>query len=111
MALLNQMIKTRRLEEFVMELVQLHNEEMEDKTLWEIWLHRIFDKTFADFKASLGMENETAAPTQEETESIVQESYDLLAGFVPDEGLVNSYGTVQAAGDDSGQQRAGEPGA
>lgn len=85
-----------------MELVQLHNEEMEDKTLWEIWLHRIFDKTFADFKASLGMENETAAPTQEEITSTVQESFNLLAGFVPDEGLVKSCDGVSASRNDSG---------
>ena len=102
MVLLNQMIRSRRLEEFVMELVNIHNEEMEDKTLWEVWLHRIFDKNFADFKASLGTGKETAAPTQEEMRSTVQESLDILAGFVPDEGLVDSDGTVQTAGNDSG---------
>jgi hypothetical protein len=102
MVLLNQMIKTRRLEEFVLELVNIHNEEMEDKTLWEVWLHRIFDKGFAEFKESLGMGKETAAPTQEEMRSTVQESFDILAGFVPDEGLVmDRDGTVQTAGNDS----------
>lgn len=85
-----------------MELVQLHNEEMEDKTLWEIWLHRIFDKTFAEFKKSLGEATETAAPTQEEIKSIAMDSMNILAGFVPDEGLVNSCDGVSAAGNDSG---------
>ena len=101
MALLDQMIRTRRLEEFVIELVQMHNEEMEDQAHWEIWLHKCFDKSFADFKEALGIGNETAAPTQEETESIVRDSYDLLNSFVPDEGLVNRDGTVQTAGNDS----------
>lgn len=92
----------RRFEEFVRELVQMHNEELEDKQLWEIWLHRIFDKGFDEFKKSLGGHNEKAAPTQEEVKSIAMDSRNILAGFVPDEGLVNRSGTVQAAGNDSG---------
>ena len=101
MVLLNQMIRTRRLEEFVMELVHIHNEEMEDKTLWDIWLHRIFDKGFDEFKRSLRGETK-AAPTPEELKSIAMESKNIMAGFVPDEGMVNRSGTVQAAGNDSG---------
>ena len=101
MVLLNQMIRTRRLEEFVLELVHIHNEEMEDKTLWDIWLHRIFDKGFDEFKKSLGGRNKKAAPTQEEVKSIAMDSKSILAGFVPDEGLVDRNGTVQAAGNDS----------
>lgn len=101
MELLGQMIRMGRLYEFVNELVHMHNEEKEDQEIWEVWLHRVFDKNLPEFRASLGIENNTAAPTQEEQESIVQESYDLLTGFVPDEGLVNRNGTVQAAGYDS----------
>ena len=103
MTLLNRMIRMRRLEEFVCELVNIHNEEMEDKTLWDIWLHRIFDKGFDEFRKSVSGEK-TAAPTSEELKSTVMESKNILAGFVPDEGLVDRGGTVQAAGNDSGQQ-------
>ena len=101
MKLIDRMIRTRRLEEFVIELVRMHNEEMEDKTLWDIWLHRIFDKGFDEFKKSLGGANQEAAPTPEEIKSIATDSRHILAGFVPDEGLVNRNGTVQAAGNDS----------
>ena len=110
MALVSRMIKMHRFEEFVCELVDIHNEEMEDKTLWDIWLHRIFDKGFDEFRKSVSGETK-AAPTPEELKSTVMESKNILAGFVPDEGLVNRGGTVQAAGNDSGQQRTGESGA
>ena len=76
----------RRLEEFVRELVDIHNEEMEDKTLWDIWLHRIFDMGFDEFRKTVSGEKQ-AAPTPEELEGTVKDSYDLLTGFVPDEGL------------------------
>ena len=55
-----------------MELVHIHNEEMEDKTLWDIWLHRIFDKGFDEFKKAVsGKQTEQAAPTPEEIKSII----------------------------------------
>jgi hypothetical protein len=107
MKLLDQMIRTGRFEEFVNEFVAINNEEteqqnkeQEDRLIWEIWLHRVFDKSFADFKNSLTQE-EKAAPTPEEIKSIAMDSKTILAGFVPDEGLVNSDGTVQTTGNDS----------
>ena len=101
MQLVSQMIRTRRLEEFVMQLVEMHNDEMEDKSLWEIWLHKIFDKSFADFRSEVTGEKK-AAPTPEEIKSTVQDSMNILAGFVPDEGLVRGDGNLQTAGNDSG---------
>ena len=100
MQLVSQMIRTRRLEEFVMQLVEMHNDEMEDKSLWEIWLHKIFDKSFADFRNEVTGEKK-AAPSAEEIKSTVKDSMNILAGFVPDEGLVQ-HGNIQTAGNDSG---------
>ena len=97
---LDRMIATGRLEEFVNRFITLYNEEMEDKTLWEIWLHRIHDKGFDEFKRSISGETQ-AAPTPEEIKSIAMDSKSILAGFVPDEGMVSRNGTVQAAGNDS----------
>ena len=42
-----------------------------------------------------------AAPTPEEIKSIALDSKKILAGFVPDEGLVQN-GNIQTAGNDSG---------
>ena len=99
---LDRMIATGRLEEFVDRFITLYNEEMEDKTLWEIWLHRIHDKGFDEFKKSISGKPQTAAPTPEEIKSIAMDSKDILASFVPDKGLVNGNGTVQTAGNNSG---------
>lgn len=102
MALLDQMIMTGRLEEFVNELVHIRNEELEDEALWEIWLHRIYDKSFPEWKDSLTGKPQKAAPTPEEIKSIAMDSRCILAGFVPDEGMVQG-GDIQAFRDISGQ--------
>lgn len=99
MQLINGMIRTHRLYEFVNKLVELHNEEEKDKTLWEIWLHRVFDKSYNEFREVLE-DKQKAAPTQEEVANVVIETKNLLKGFVPVE--VKQHGNLSSAGNDSG---------
>ena len=93
MQLISGMIRTHRLYEFVNKLVDLHNEEERDRTLWEVWLHRVFDKSFPDFMNSLE-DKRKAAPTHEEVTNIVLETKNMLNGFVPVRGEVNANGTI-----------------
>lgn len=80
MALLDGMIRTGRLEEFVTAFVRTVNEEQEDETLWAIWLHRIHDRPYGEWKASL--QNEARAePTPEEMRQIASASRGIVAGF------------------------------
>lgn len=103
MLLLDQMIRTGRLTDFVNELVNFRNTEEEDKVLWECWLHKIYGMDYKEYRDALkDDQNPKAAPTQEEIKSIVTDSMNTLAGFVPQKELVNS-GTVQAAGNNSNQ--------
>lgn len=88
-----------RLSEFVSEVVTLYNEEYKEKTLWEMWLHRVYDKSFAEFVETVEG-TKKAAPTQEEIKTIVTETKAMLNGFAP--AGVNANGTVPSAGDDSG---------
>lgn len=66
--------------EFVDEVITIHNEENKDKALWEVWLNRVHDKSFADFAQSLEPRKE--AP-QEEVVNIVMETRNILKSFTP----------------------------
>lgn len=79
--LLDGMISTGRLTEFVHEFIKAHNEEQEEKTIWEYWLHKVFDKSLADFRATLKTDSVTAAPTQAEMEETIRASFEMLEGF------------------------------
>jgi len=92
------MISTGRFFEFVQEFVKTHNEEQEDKTIWEFWLHKVFDKSLEEFKASI-KETNTAAPTQKELKETVQATFEMLDGFSLRGGAQD--GDIQAAGDSS----------
>lgn len=96
--LLNGMISTGRLSEFVREFIKIHNEEQEEETIWEYWLHKVFDKSLADFKASIKQEPVKAAPTQTELKETISASFDMLNGFSLGGG---ADGVIQAVGNNS----------
>ena len=98
--LLNGMISAGRFDEYIHELLKIHNEEQEDKTVWELWLHKVHDKSYNAFRETIGMINNQAAPTKEDTAEVLQESMNLLNGFRFAE--VGKNGNIQTAGNDSG---------
>ena len=81
------------------EFVKTHNQEEEDQALWEFWLHRVFDKSLAEFKESIKSNQMEAAPQKAEMEEIIKKSFDMLEDFSPFGGAED--GTIQTAWDDS----------
>jgi hypothetical protein len=96
------MIDTGRLFEFCREVIHIRNEELEEETAWEVWLHKVFEQSWQDFRASLNDDSTNAAPTQEDLKRTASESANLLANFRPPDGGGEQGGTVQTVGDDSG---------
>lgn len=101
--LLDLMIATGRLYEFVREVINIRNDEMVEQTSWEFWLHKVFDQSWADFRNEIPNDNSstTAAPTQEELKKTVSDSANMLKNFCPYSGGEQG-GTVQTIGDNSG---------
>ena len=83
MILLNQMIKAKRFSEYVNEFVSMTNEELQDQTKWEYWLHRVFDMSFSDFLARTEESRSGKSMTKNELESTVANSWEICQGFVP----------------------------
>lgn len=82
MVLLDKMIQGQRFHEFVCEFVSIQNEELEDQTKWEFWLHKVFDQTFREFLDGINNTNsQTKRPSNEDLETTVKESMEILNGF------------------------------
>lgn len=81
MALLNLMIRSGRLYAFIGEIVTIRNEETEDQVLWEYWLHKDFERSFSEFRASLEQSTEAG---EEDLAAIVRQSQEILSRCVPD---------------------------
>lgn len=76
------MIKTGRLCEFVNELVDIRNEEQEEKAMWEFWLHKDFERSYADCREAMMHTQPPKETSKEELTEIVKQSMDI-ASFVP----------------------------
>lgn len=105
MTICSGMISCRRFHDFVKSVgrwtVQ-EQEEKEEETLLQIWLHKVYDKSYSEFKQSLGMSEKTAAPSKEEQAEIVRQSHAMLDGFRPS--ADDGHGAIPAAGTNRNRQ-------
>ena len=85
MPLLDLMIRSGRLYEFICEVVTTKNEETEEQALWELWLHKDFEQSYAEFRESLE-QSSNAEASKEELASIVRQSQEILSFVPPEEG-------------------------
>ena len=84
MIILDRMIQTGRFLEFVCEFIRLRNEELEDQTKWEFYLHKVFDMTYQDYLAQTGGTAESGDDmTPDALQSTVKESMGIINSFCP----------------------------
>lgn len=76
--LLDEVIRNKRLSEFVTEVMKSENE----RQTWEFYLHKVFDKSYLDFKDSLGTVEGTVPP-EADLEATVKSSENILNNFKP----------------------------
>jgi hypothetical protein len=83
---LNGMIQTGRFAEFVDEFVQTINEEREEQNNWEFFLHRVWDRSFSDFKHDIEINKQNKGLSKGTIETTIQHSMNILNNFNPNEG-------------------------
>lgn len=76
------MIRAGKLCEFVEGLVKRYNDEQREKVIWEIWLHRVFDKSFPEFVEELEKGKEKPVSNEQVLE-IVENSKTILGTVIP----------------------------
>ena len=84
MVILDKMILTGRFFDFVCEFIQIRNEELEDQTRWEFYLHKVFNMDFQDYLAQTAGTTGTADDMAPDAlESTVKESMGIITDFCP----------------------------
>lgn len=81
--LLDEIILTDKLTEFVSHIVDETNNEQE----WEFFLHKVFDKSFREFKESLRTTERPREMSKSDIETTIKDSLDITQNFIPDEGV------------------------
>lgn len=69
---------------FVENLVAVDHKEKEEKTQWEFFLHKVFEGTFEDFKAEIQLRKELQNMSDDDFETTILHSMDILNNFNPE---------------------------
>ena len=80
------MIQTGRFCEFVFEFIKASNRDKEDAADWEFFLHKVWDKTFTEFRDEMKTTAKNQNMSKRTIETTVKDSMDILNQFNPNEG-------------------------
>lgn len=64
--------------DWVVEFVDAENE----RQIWEMWLHKVFDRSFEEFRKSV-IKKQPNQVTDEQIETTILNSKSILNGFIP----------------------------
>lgn len=79
--LIDSYIENNQLGEFIDDLMNRHKEDL----LWEVWIHKVFDKDYEEYKNSLDVSNQAQVEymTKDEVKTTVNKSKEILSNFKP----------------------------
>lgn len=78
---INGYILTGRFSEFVHSFMKNINEEKEEQTSWEFYLHKVLEGTYKDFLEGMKNDNENQNMSKEKIETTVKNSMNILQNF------------------------------
>ena len=83
---INGMILTGRFDEFVSSFMQTINDEKEEETKWQFFLHKVLEGSYEDFKNRLKIRTEHQNMSERTIETTVKHSMNILQNFNPEKG-------------------------
>lgn len=75
---LDVLISNSRFSDFIVEFINSENE----KKAWEYYLHKVFDKSFDEFKSSISSVQNEKVP-EADLETTIKDSKNILKNFNP----------------------------
>lgn len=82
--LLNEMIASCRMLEFVDKVLKIKNDENESDTLWQFFLHKVVDKSYAEFLRESRTPQIQHQEVSMDFETTIKKSANMLIGFIPE---------------------------
>ena len=80
-----EMIKSGRFQEFVVEFANTITKEKEEKQNWEFFLHKVWDGTYQDFISDVENNKKNLTMTKRTIETTINHSLNILNNFKPNE--------------------------
>lgn len=81
----NEMIKTRRFERFVIDFVKTVVKERDEQHNWEFFLHKIWSGTYQDFIDDIETTKSNLHMTKERERELIEHSNYIMDNFKPND--------------------------
>lgn len=81
--LLNGYIITNSFDDFIQYFIENEQKEKSDSVEWEYYLHKVFDKSFYDWREELRNKNNNLNMDKEQIKTTVANSLSILKDFKP----------------------------
>ena len=83
---MNGMILTDRFDEFVVSFMQTTNEEKEEETSWQYFLHKVLDGSYSEFRGRIKNRADQQHLSERTIETTINESMNILSKISPEKG-------------------------
>jgi hypothetical protein len=94
---LDGVIQTGGFRQFVVNLIRKRNEERAEQIEWDVYLHKVFNQSFADYKAEIENNKRNREMSERTIETTVIHSMNILNNFNPNQeerGEIKDNGTI-----------------
>ena len=80
-SLFDELIESNQFNDFIMNLNTKYIEDLE----YELWLHKVYDKSFEEFKKDISISRDAQAGymNEEDVKATVKKSNEILSNFKP----------------------------
>lgn len=80
-SLFDELIESNQFNDFIMTLNTKYIEDLE----YELWLHKVYDKSFEEFKKDISISRDAQAGymNEEDVKATVKKSNEILSNFTP----------------------------
>lgn len=80
-SLFDELIESNQFNDFIMTLNTKYIEDLE----YELWLHKVYDKSFEEFKKDISISRDAQAGymNEEDIKATVKKSNEILSNFTP----------------------------
>ena len=80
-SLFDELIESNQFNDFIMTLNTKYIEDLE----YELWLHKVYDKSFEEFKKDISISRDAQAGymDEEDVKATVKKSNEILSNFTP----------------------------
>ena len=83
---INGMILTGRFGEFVSSFMKTINDEQDEETKWQFYLHKVLEGSYDEFKNRLKVRMDNQNMSERTIETTVKHSMNILQNFNPEKG-------------------------